>query len=543
MCVGDVAKARAAATAVAVLRGVTAGGAAADVDRRLGGVIGDWIDRRVVSAEAGSITPIPRSLQRGQLPGRTAYLLVGLGRFDRLALDVIELAAENLVRFAAAASFRSIATVAWGARAGIDPADSFAAQLRGFLRARVAGNTHLTRIDLHVLTRADAQRVQARLADFASSRPAAGLRLAPLKLQRATAATRSRRVRGTAHLIVAAEARRGARETWRASLLTGSSAAAIFSQSQDFAASALDQLDRAFAAESLDALRVNELGKKLGELVLHPALATALRATRGQALSVVHDAAGSRVPWEALNLRGWFPALDAGLSRRYATADLVPARFDPARRSERELGVLVIANPTGDLPGAETERERIAGILGRSRSIRLTQVSGSAASLARVTAEFESGLHDVIHFAGHAWFDSARPGESGLVLADGELTGAALGALGRLPPLVMFNACESARLRRGANKIAGTRRAQSIAKNLGLAETLLRAGLAHYVGTHWAVADDSASAFASVFYAQLLRGSIGGALVKARRAIHARRSADWADYVHYGDADFRLKEI
>jgi hypothetical protein len=44
-----------------------------------------------------------------------------------------------------------------------------------------------------------------------------------------------------------------------------------------------------------------------------------------------------------------------------------------------------------------------------------------------------------------------------------------------------------------------------------------------------------------VFYAELLRGSIGRALVKARRAVHARRSPDWADYIHYGDAEFRLK--
>ena len=130
--------------------------------------------------------------------------------------------------------------------------------------------------------------------------------------------------------------------------------------------------------------------RKLGALTLHPALASALLATRGQALSVVHDAAGSRVPWEALNLRGWFPALEGGLSRRYATADLVPARFDAGRREQRELGVLLIANPTGDLPGAEAERERIARILGRVKAVRLTEVAGEAATLARVTAEFES---------------------------------------------------------------------------------------------------------------------------------------------------------
>jgi len=55
------------------------------------------------------------------------------------------------------------------------------------------------------------------------------------------------------------------------------------------------------------------------------------------------------------------------------------------------------------------------------------------------------------------------------------------------------------------------------------------------------VEDSSATAFASVFYAELLRGSIGRALVKARRAVRARRSPDWADYIHYGDAEFRLK--
>jgi hypothetical protein len=541
VCIGDVSRSRAAATAVAVLRGVGAGGAAADVDKRLGGVIADWIEHRVVSGDAGSITPIPRSLQRRHGPGRTSYLLVGLGRFDRLALDVVELAAENLARYAEAAPFRSLATVAWGARAGIDPADSFAAQLRGFLRARAAGNSRLARVDLHVLNAAEARRVHSRLGDFVNSRPAGALKLAPLSSGRAVAGTAARRVRGTAHLIVAAEARRDKRETWRASLLTGAGTAAIFSQSREFSVGALDKLDDAFSSPELTAARVKDLGRKLGALVLNPALADALLATRGQALSVVHDAAASRVPWEALNLRGWFPALDGGLSRRYATADLVPARFDAGQRAQQELGVLVIANPTGDLPGAELERQRIAKILGGARAVRVTEVAGEAATLARVTAEFESGRHDVIHYAGHAWFDAQRPGESGLVLADGELTGTALAALGRLPPLVVFNACESARLRRGA-KASANSRAQSIAKNLSLAETLLRAGLAHYVGTHWAVDDASASAFASIFYAQLLRTSIGTALVKARRAIHARRSPDWADYVHYGDAEFRLKK-
>lgn len=540
--IGDVASARAAAIAVALLRGVPARGAAADVDQRLGGVIGDWLQHRVVSGEAGSVTPIPRSLQRRDRNLRTAYLLIGLGRFDRLGLDVIELAAENLARFAEAPPYRSLATVAWGARSGIEPADSFAAQLRGFLRARAAGNTKLARVDLHVLSRAEAQRVQARLVDFIGARPAGALRLAPLAAPPARVTTRARKVPGVAHLIVSAETRRGGRDTWRASLLTGGTSAAIFSHSRQFASATLDALDREFTDLPLTPARVASLGRKLSALVLHPTLAEALLAARRQSLSVVHDAAGSRVPWEAFNLRGWIPALEGGLSRRYATADLVPARFDAERRSQRELSVLVVANPTRDLPGAELERARITSILGRVRNVRVTEVVGEAATLARVIAELDAGRHDVVHYAGHAFFDARRPGESGLALADGELTGTAIAALGRLPPLIVFNACESARLRRGARRSpAAARGERGMRTNLSLADSLLRAGLAHYVGTHWAVEDQAASAFAAVFYRELLRTNIGSALVKARRAVHARRSPDWADYVHYGDGEFRLK--
>jgi CHAT domain-containing protein len=357
-------------------------------------------------------------------------------------------------------------------------------------------------------------------------------------------------VPGTTHLIVAADTRRAGREIWRASLLTGGTSAAIFSQTQEFKTAALEKLDREFQSESLTNAKVATLGAKLAALTLHPDLADALLASRATTLSVVHDAAASRIPWEALNVRGWFPALESGLSRRYATADLVPARFDTTRREQRELGVLLIANPTLDLPGAEEERARIAALLGKSRSVRVTEVVGADATLARVTAELESGRFDVLHFAGHALFEPEGAGESGLVLADGELTGAALSSLRRLPPLVVFNACESARLRghgtRGGKVRGGVRalekaRRAGMQRNLGLAESLLRAGLAHYIGTHWPVVDASAATFASVFYKDLLRTSIGSALVRARRAMKQRRSPDWADYVHYGDGEFRLK--
>ena len=258
---------------------------------------------------------------------------------------------------------------------------------------------------------------------------------------------------------------------------------------------------------------------------------------------MVHDAASSRVPWEALNLRGWFPALDGGLSRRYATADLVPARFDAGRREQRELGVLLIANPTGDLPGAEANASASRTCSAAASTVRLTEVVGEAATLARVTAEFESGRHDVIHYAGHASSMRSVPATADCCSPTANSRARICPRSARLPPLVVFNACESARLRRGAGAQAPRARsaARALRKNLSLAETLLRAGLAHYVGTHWPVDDASATAFADRVLPRALRASIGTALVKARRAVHARRSPDWADYVHYGDAEFRLK--
>ncbi len=187
----------------------------------------------------------------------------------------------------------------------------------------------------------------------------------------------------------------------------------------------------------------------------------------------------------------------------------VPARFDAERQEQRELGVLVIANPTGDLPGAEDERERITEILQGARHVRLTEVAGEAATLARVTAELESGRYDVIHYAGHAFFDAKRPGESGLVLADGELTGAHLAALGRLPPLVVFNACESRACAaqdgddaRGDARPGGIGRApqaQHAHQPEPRRDTAARRR-GSLLGTHWPVADEAATAFATVFY-------------------------------------------
>jgi CHAT domain-containing protein len=154
-------------------------------------------------------------------------------------------------------------------------------------------------------------------------------------------------------------------------------------------------------------------------------------------------------------------------------------------------------------------------------------------------AAFRSGQFDVLHYAGHAFFDDKSPSLSGIVCAHHQvLTGAELANVSRLPSLVFFNACESGRVRHsGATP-------REILRNVGLAEAFLRGGVPNYVGTYWPVGDAAAEAFASEFYQSLLQGQpIGEALGRARGSLYEARQVDWANYVLYGPCDFALKRV
>jgi CHAT domain-containing protein len=192
----------------------------------------------------------------------------------------------------------------------------------------------------------------------------------------------------------------------------------------------------------------------------------------------------------------------------------------------------------------------------RSSAIEIERVQRGDATRRSLLAAFRSGRYDVIHYAGHAQFDPEQPSLSGILCAGNEvLTGADLAGLAKLPFLVFFNACESGRVRGTKRQIreVQTARNQAIAqpgdrvralieRNVGLAEAFMRGGAANYVGTYWPVGDEAAAAFAEVFYSRLSAGeTLGTALRDGRKVVHGKKSVDWADYIHYGASDFRLK--
>lgn len=325
-------------------------------------------------------------------------------------------------------------------------------------------------------------------------------------------------------------------------MLTAGAPAAVIAEDARVPRGELDALLAQLDGGGFTAARVMRIGARLAKLVLHPNVRAALALAKADPLIVVNDTEASRLPWEMLTLDAWSPAIRAGLSRRLAASNLPVARFSERRRSDHLLTMLLVVNPTGDLPGAAREGARVRDIFRSLPDGQLTLIEGRAATRARLLAEFESGDYDVVHYAGHAAFEPATPQASGLTVSDGVITGTDLGSLAQLPALVFFNACESARVRGTRRAGLSASRATALAAGVSVAEAWLRAGIANFIGTYWPVSDAAAETCATQFYAALVAGrTIGAALLEARHAVRALRSPDWADYLHYGDPLFELK--
>jgi CHAT domain-containing protein len=290
--------------------------------------------------------------------------------------------------------------------------------------------------------------------------------------------------------------------------------------------------------------KLDTFGQKLAAQVLADDMAKVLATLRQRHLVVVHDAPSSRIPWETLRLGDWSPAADAGLSRRYMAENLSVAKWLEQRRQSPTLNLLLVVNPTRDLQGAEEEGERIRELFGAHASVRIVVRHQQEASKPALLKDFSSGQYDVIHYAGHAYFDREQPARSGILCAGHQvLSGADLAGLSQLPSLVCFNACEAGRIRGGAPraKTEPTPR-ERIEQNVGLAEAFLRGGAANYIGTYWPVGDAAAKVFAEVFYGQIMQGkSLGEATLAARQAVQKIKSVDWADYILYGSPEFVVK--
>ena len=545
---GSIAEANARALVLGLFRNVEPSGAASAVDARLGGTIREFTRRRMFSAKLGQVATLP--VARGTLLAEFV-LLAGLGEFDDFGADAATFVAGNVVRGLVPARIEDFATVLFGAGSGVPVTAALEQQLAGFVAALEVADTAqvIRRITICEIDRRKYATLRRAATRAAARLSGADLRIVVDEGEAPSVARRPSRRPAPAtpttapppdpvYLVVTLLEENRREYECRASLLTAGPKAAVLSGALRVNRKGLRTHLATAESGRLELRDMVRYGTTLGRLLLPASVLQGLATMHARPLVVVHDGEGSRIPWETLHVDDVHPALVGGLTRRYASESLTVARWREQRAPGERLQVLVVVDPTLDLPGAGDEGAALARML-RAGGAEVELLAGAAATRRTLLGEFGSGRHDVLHFAGHGFFDPADPGRSGLVCAGGEvLRGADLDRLGNLPALVFFNACEAARVRRKG--LAGPR-LFAFRRSTSVAEAFLGGGVANFLGTHWPVGDQAALAFSTEFYRLLLDGvPLGEAVRAARLRVLAQGSIDWADYVLYGIPGFTV---
>jgi len=263
------------------------------------------------------------------------------------------------------------------------------------------------------------------------------------------------------------------------------------------------------------------------------------------------------LPWELMSYKDKANSdTDKFLCLERPIARMPMGSYFPRRyRSSREKGkpnfLLIYADPKGNLPFAKKEVQRIHDSLKESWKdhVDIKIVSQEQATGRALNEALRKDTYDVIHFAGHAFFNEEDGDLSGLLLhADGNEKGKEEYFLAQKirrlldgRPLVFLNACESGFT---ANENEAQRAGLYLQKPAeGLASAFIYGGAVGCVGSIWPIYDEPAAEFAVHFYDNVLKGHmIGQAMRLARRKIKESypNQITWAAYVLYGDPTYQL---
>ena len=531
-------------------------GATRFVDSMLGGTLMRLVQDRMLGSGLGQISILPTPRQR---LAADMVIFAGLGPIDSFSPRVLEIVAENLARVVVAAKLASLTVVPLGANAGLAPEVSIESFLAGFLRGLAGSDpghefqmvqfcefnsdryekvkTGLRALETRGFFRERKVEISVREAwvdthPATSAPPPPDKQLDPIYLQ-----VKTRSEGENTHIDY--------------TVLTADSSATIETHTRT-----ITMRDREIAGERL--ARAKKIDEALGAALIkyympvetQQLIARQLEQEPNQPVVVIHDKTSSIIPWEALHFGGCCPAVRAGLSRRFLASN-------PGIRARSNLPpgaalrVLLVANPTGDLVKAGAEGELLEGLF-RDNRCSITQLIGHKATKGNLLNEMSSGEYDILHYAGHADFVDEDPGQSGLLCYDGRLSSAEIAKAVSAPQLVFLNACESVRMRdRGPGDGAVPARPRTIHERLyvdlrdsvSLAESMLLGGVNNLIGTYWPVNDAAAGKFAATFYNGLLGGDpLGLALRNARQEILALSARDWANYQHFGNPSYRLRQ-
>lgn len=244
------------------------------------------------------------------------------------------------------------------------------------------------------------------------------------------------------------------------------------------------------------------------------------------------------LPWELIHDGTEFLCLRYAVGRRLIS-DQSFLQHQRNARSARDSRVLVVADPTSDLPAAKREGYEIASLLRDKCGMSVDEYATSGMTKKDFLLCLKD--YDIVHYAGHASHHPSSPDESCLIFSDGEIQAFEIARFiaSRSPAIVFLNACWSAEELRNPASYSPMMR--------GLGRTFLYAGVTAFLGYLVPVPDESATHFAIFFYEAIAQGqTIGESLRRAR--IQCRNpkvpvDLTWSSAVLYGDPAARVIEI
>ncbi|TGK81382.1 CHAT domain-containing protein [Leptospira noumeaensis] len=294
--------------------------------------------------------------------------------------------------------------------------------------------------------------------------------------------------------------------------------------------SVLSNPNQILNADILQDLKV--LGETFYQQFFPLSIIEKLKNTSKHSIHFNIDPALALVPWELLHDGASF------LSDKFRIGKTIRGGLHrPTRHENRKIKMLIIADPTEDLPHAQKEGEVLFSVLSQkvpTHLLELEFIGGKQVTKLKLLSLIKD--KHIIHYSGHLHFSDDSL-ENGWLLSDGKVLKAReIKSTGIDTDLVFSNSCMSA-------KYAGKKLNTNIMNQY--AGAFLTAGIKTFVGTNWEILDNERTIdFTVRFYTYLFSDkTVGESLFLskefARRNYHAN-DLTWANYALYGNPDFSM---
>lgn len=566
---GDITETPSRVILLGQFQGMDPTAAALNLDLAMNGALFQLISLRRSTHGAGELDIIPTG-RHPVMAEMVAFL--GLGHWNLFNGDVLASCAHSALRSLLASHFDEFATVLMGGRLPnhkeINVAFSLRYMFRGFIQA-LRDDGERDRFRRVVIVEKDETRLREILSilrvlvqdqEFDGVRTTLCSSELPVRARAEDERRRKAFARQETNLLMLSmqpDEKKPEVYDLEAILHTSAGNAAIIKRNRNFPSKLITDVYVAAGvteARGVTTAKQLETVTKLVTSLLPEGMLSPLKPGSKPRIELIHDAESSRLPWEVISLPdGGRPALEGGFSRRFVSERA--AVIWPPKQGDR-LRILMVIDPLGDLAGARKEGARLKADLAGNEFTVIKHLENETATKENLKAVLAGQPFDILHYAGHSGFNRENARFSGLLLHGEEyFTGADVLALAQFPPVVIFNSCEAARIRRRDPVLLGKsakeeargvptaviekiRNRDAAHGALSIAEAFLIAGVQHYVGTFWPVNDDAAAIFGKVLYDHLSAGeTMGKAITEARVALEKDGQPDWANYIHYGNPD------